>query len=142
MTSRLAQQLRAEEGERLVAYQDHLGYWTIGVGRLLDGRKGGGISAEESEYLLQNDIARMTAAVLAELPWAKNLTEPRLGALVGMAFQMGPAGLFGFKQTLSAIRDERYAHAAALMMQSKWATQTPQRARRMARQIETGEWQS
>lgn len=144
----LITQLRREEGVSRHAYQDHLGFWTIGVGRLIDQRKGGGLSDEEVDYLLRNDVNRFTSAVLKELPWAATLNEPRLAVLIGMAFQMGVGdaekgtGLLGFKQTLAAIRDERYAHAAGLMLQSLWARQTPARARRMALQIETGEWQA
>jgi len=76
------------------------------------------------------------------LPWLDSLNEPRKAVLIGMAFQMGTAGLLGFKNTLAAIRDQRWANAAALMLRSRWAEQTPARARRMARQIETGEWQA
>jgi len=43
---------------------------------------------------------------------------------------------------LAAVRDERFANAAALMLQSLWAKQTPARANRMARQMESGEWQT
>jgi lysozyme len=48
MVANIAEQLRRDEGEVLHAYQDKYGYWTIGVGRLIDARKGGGISVEES----------------------------------------------------------------------------------------------
>ena len=138
----LLDQLRREEGVVPHAYQDHLGFWTIGVGRLIDKRKGGGLSDDEVNLLLRNDVNRFTSEVLKELPWAASLNEPRLAVLIGMAFQMGTAGLLQFKQTLAAVRDERYPTAAALMLQSKWATQTPERARRMSRQMETGEWQA
>lgn len=37
----LATQLRQEEGSVPHAYQDHLGFWTIGIGRLVDQRKPG-----------------------------------------------------------------------------------------------------
>lgn len=136
------QQLRREEGSIPHAYQDHLGFWTIGVGRLIDERKGGGLSPEEIDFLLANDVAKFTREVRAALPWFDSLNEPRQAVLIGMAFQMGTAGLLSFKQTLGAVRDERFATAAALMLQSKWATQTPARARRMARQMESGEWQA
>lgn len=139
--SRLRQQLRAEEGVVPHAYQDHLGYWTIGVGRLIDKRKGGRLRDDEIDLLLDNDIAEKTAEVRAALPWFDRLNEARQAVLIGMAFQMGTEGLLKFRQTLAAIRDERYAHAANLMLQSLWAKQTPARARRMARQMETGEWQ-
>lgn len=138
----LIAQLRREEGVVRHAYQDHLGFWTIGCGRLIDQRKGGGLSDDEIDYLLTNDINRFTREVMAALPWAASLNAPRQAVLIGMAFQMGTAGLLGFKNTLAAIRDERYAHAAGLMLQSRWAQQTPARARRMARQMDTGEWQA
>lgn len=49
----LAAQLKAEEGRVPHAYQYHLGYWTIGVGRLIDKRKGGGLTPYEVDYLLE-----------------------------------------------------------------------------------------
>ena len=55
--------LKKEEGVVKHAYQDHLGYWTIGVGRLIDKRKGGGLSDEEIDYLLGNDIEKKIAEV-------------------------------------------------------------------------------
>lgn len=141
LRSQLAKQLKVDEGLRLQAYQDHLGYWTIGYGRLIDDRKGGGISEEEALYLLGHDIERTLHDITKALPWVRSLTEPRQGVLINMAFQMGIGGLLGFDRTLAAVRDEHYAHAAHLMLQSKWATQTPKRARKMARQLESGEWQ-
>jgi lysozyme len=141
MRARLIAQLRRDEGEVLTAYKDHLGYLTIGVGRLIDKRKGGGISPEESAYLLGNDIARIDADLRARLDWFGTLSEARQGALLNMAFQMGVPGLLKFKQTLAALRDERYAHAAELARRSLWARQTPERAKRICLQLATGEWQ-
>ncbi len=136
----LAQQIEREEGRRRSAYQDNLGYWTIGAGRLIDERKGGGLSDDEIDYLLANDIKAKIAEVLAALPWFDRLNEPRQAALIGMAFQMGTAGLLGFKNTLAAIRDEHFELAGTLMLKSTWATQTPERAKRMAEQIRSGAW--
>jgi lysozyme len=141
MRARLIAQLRRDEGEVLTAYKDHLGYLTIGVGRLIDKRKGGGISPEESAYLLGNDIARIDADLRSRLDWFGTLSEARQGALLNMAFQMGVPGLMKFKQTLAALRDERYAHAAELARRSLWARQTPERAKRICLQLATGEWQ-
>lgn len=137
----LESQLRLDESEVLHAYQDHLGYWTIGVGRLIDRRKGGGISKEESAYLLRNDIQRITESITEHLPWFHTLNVPRQGVLLNMAFQMGVGGLFGFTNTLKLIQNQQFDAAASAMLQSKWATQTPDRAQRLARQMRTGEWQ-
>ena len=136
----LLQQLRIEEGSVPHAYQDHLGFWTIGVGRLIDQRKGGGLSPDEVDYLLTNDVARFTREVRDALPWFDELDEVRQAVLVGMAFQMGTAGLMGFKKTLAEIQAGRYAAAGGMMLQSLWAQQTPERAMRLAKQMGTGQW--
>ena len=141
MKEALLKQLRRDEGEVLTAYQDHLGYWTIGVGRLIDKRKGGGLTAEESTYLLNNDVDSRIKALEAAFPWFKGIDDARKGVLVNMSFQMGVEGLKAFKNTMSSVASGLYEKAAGQMLQSLWATQTPERAQRLATQLKTGEWQ-
>lgn len=141
MLDNLVKQLRDEEGEVLSAYQDHLGYWTLGIGRLIDKRKGGGITKEESAYLLSNDIAKVESQLDARLHWWRTLNDARQGVLIGMAFQMGIDGLLGFKNTLAMVHAGNYEGAASGMLNSLWAKQTPARAKRMSDQMKTGEWQ-
>ena len=141
MIEQLTAQLRRDEGQRPLAYQDHLGYWTIGVGRLIDSRKpGAGLRPDEIDYLLRNDIADQVAALQRALPWFAKLDQARQGVLINMAFQMGTAGLLAFRSTLSHVAAGRYNEAATQMLQSKWAEQTPARARRLSEQMKTGEW--
>lgn len=140
MISELTAQLRRDEGVRSSAYQDHLGFWTIGVGRLIDERKGGGLRTNEIDYLLANDIEDRVRALTEALPWFVALDEARQGVLLNMAFQLGTAGLLAFKHTLAAVKQGAYTDAALLMVQSKWAAQTPQRAARLADQMRTGTW--
>lgn len=140
MKTELAAQLRRDEREVLHAYQDHLGFWTLGVGRLIDERKGGGITPEESAYLLNNDIDDRIDALTRALPWFQDLDDARKGVLLNMAFQMGVEGLLGFTNTLALIQAGDYVGAAAGMLQSKWAQQTPARAQRLAQQMASGRW--
>jgi lysozyme len=141
MVTNLTEQLRRDEGEVLHAYQDHLGYWTMGVGRLIDKRKGGGITAAESAYLLGNDITAKTSGLVASIPWVEQLDPVRRAVLQNMAFQMGVEGLLGFKNTLNFIKNGNYAQAALNMQMSKWHSQTPERSDRLIKQMITGEWQ-
>jgi len=136
----LRQQLQRDEGTVLHAYQDSLGYWTIGTGRLIDQRRGGGISQEENDFLLDNDIRRVTAEVATRLPFFQRLDPARQGVLQNMAFQMGVEGLLGFRNTLRMVQEGRYDDAARGMLNSKWARQTPNRAYRLSEQMRTGVW--
>lgn len=140
MIEQLTAQLRRDEGEVLHAYQDNLGYWTIGVGRLIDSRKGGSISSEESANMLANDIKAKMAELDQRLPWWRDLDDARQGALLNMAFQLGVDGLLGFHNSLALIRSGQWTDAAINLAQSAWHSQTPERAGRVIKQIKEGVW--
>lgn len=137
-TRRLVAELERDEGRVLHAYQDHLGYWTIGIGRLIDKRKGGGISNAEADHLKMNDVAKVRGQLDQKLPWWRGLDPVRQRALQNMCFQLGISGLLGFRATLAALEARDYARAAANMRRSLWARQTPARAERVIQMIERG----
>ena len=139
--TQITKQIKSDEGLVLHAYDDLLGYLTIGYGRLIDHRKGGGITKEEAEYLLANDIERKLQELQSRLPWIKKLDDVRKGVLLNMSFQLGVSGLMAFKNTLAKIETGDYEGASVNMLKSKWATQTPNRAQRMAEQMRSGKWQ-
>jgi len=142
MRTELTRQLKGDEGVKAHAYQDHLGFWTIGVGRLVDARKAGsGLRPHEIDYLLRSDIDDRIEALTRRLPWFEALEPARQGVLLNMSFQLGVDGLLGFKNTLRLVERGDYAQAADNMLLSKWAQQTPERARRMAEQMRSGQWQ-
>jgi lysozyme len=142
MREELTRQLRGDEGTEANVYQDHLGFWTIGVGRLVDARKrGSGLRPQEIAFMLENDINDRVAQLERCLPWFPSLDHVRQGVLLNMSFQMGVEGLLAFKNTLKLVEQGRYLQAADNMLQSKWATQTPARAQRMAEQMRSGKWQ-
>ena len=160
----IVKHLRFEEGVRPRAYKDHLGYWTIGVGRLIDSVKGGRITAEEDailmrndpsrigrpwrtyvltddeiNMLLENDIERMTGAIRNWPAWrAVGDNVARKVALTSMAFQLGVSGLAEFVNTLGMVEKGWFSPAADNMLKSKWAKQTPERAERIAEMMRTG----
>lgn len=65
--------------------------------------------------------------------------QPRQDILTSMGYQMGVEGLTGFHHMLSAIVDEDWDEAAAQMMDSNWATETPERASRHAAVMRNGQ---
>ena len=136
----LARQLRRDEGVVEHAYIDSEGWTTIGVGRLIDKRKGGRLRDDEIEFLLQNDITEKTEELLRRLPWVADLDEARQGGLINMAFTLGVSGLLGFRKTLALIEAGDYTKASVEMLDSKWARQGKGRATRLSEQMRTGKW--
>jgi lysozyme len=133
--------LRRDEGEVLHVYPDSLGWLTIGVGRLVDKRKGGGISKVESAYLLHNDIEHIQHELQQRAPWIWQLGEARIGVWMNLAFQLGVEGVMKFERALLLAEQGKYDECAAEMLRSQWRLQTPERAERMARQMRSSEWQ-
>lgn len=137
----LLSQLRHDEGVRYSAYQDSRGYWTIGVGTLIDARAGGELSDSEVDMLLSNRVERSRQLLSQAFPWTDALDDIRREALVNMTFNMGVGGLGEFRQMLDRLQQADWEGAAAAMLDSQWATQVGPRAARLALQIRTGEWQ-
>lgn len=136
--NKLIEELTLDEGKKKAAYQDSLGYWTIGVGRLIDGRKGGGLSDDEINYLLSNDINRVIKELTESLPWWTTLSENRQRVLVNMCFNLGITKLLGFKNTLAHMKAGNYEKAAQGMLASLWAKQVGKRADRLAAIMRAG----
>lgn len=134
----LAEELIRDEGLELSAYQDSLGFWTIGIGRLIDKRRGGGISKDEALYLFHNDLREKAAYLDVALPWWQEMTPPRQRVLLNMAFNLGVNGLLKFNNTLAAMKRGDYEEAALGMLKSRWAQQVGARAERLAKMMREG----
>lgn len=134
----LQEQLTRDEGLRLKPYTDTVGKVTIGIGRNLTDV---GISRDEALAMLANDIKNAQERLAASLPWTAALDEVRRGAVENMAFNLGIGRLLNFRKFLAALEARDYQTAAKEMLSSSWATQVGDRARRLSKQIESGEWQ-
>lgn len=134
-TAALREQLIRHEGLRLKPYTDTVGKLTIGIGRNLTDR---GISREEAELLLDNDLASVVTALELAFSWWLSLDDVRQRVLADMAFNLGVGGLLKFKNTLAAVKEGRWDDAADGMLASRWAAQVGARASRLSRMMRTG----
>ncbi len=117
---RMKFELRRDEGVRLKPYRDTVGKLTLGVGRNLDDV---GLTNEEADYLLENDIGRAMAELDRALPWWRGLSDARQRALLNMAFNMGVPRLLAFRGMLAALQAGDYERAALEAFDSRWALQ-------------------
>ena len=92
--------------------------------------------------MLSNDIQKAVAALDRALPWWRNMSDVRMRVISNLCFNMGignsQKGLLSFKNTLAAMQAGDYKKAAQGMRDSTWATQTGQRAVRLAKMMEDG----
>lgn len=151
-----------EEGFRSLPYYCSQGYPTVGHGFKL-GPKNAPLkhyTFELPKSVSEFWLARHTEGLLDEFDKHAELrgalaacmladkvddpgewySSPRGCVLLSMAHQMGVDGLLQFKQTLKYVAQAAWSNASANMLKSLWADQTPNRAKRHAEQMRTGQW--
>lgn len=141
---KLVDQLIRHEGMERFPYVDIVGKTTIGVGRNLTDR---GLSQEECRYLLANDIKISIDELKKNFYWFTKLDETRQIVLVDLHFNLGIVRLKKFRKTLRliemcALGDDLWDHAAAELLDSKWARQVGQRAKTLACMLALGDTSS
>jgi lysozyme len=128
----IREDLIRDEGFVPHVYKDHLGFDTLGYGFLVDQRRGGGIPQEVANFWLDYLIAQNYVELVRRAPWIAVQPEPVKRALQNMAYQLGINGLLNFQRTMAAIQSGDYKLAADHALNSRWAQQTPARAKRIA----------
>lgn len=136
----LRKMLRRHEGVKTHFYKDHLGLETIGVGRCI--APGSlGLSDDEVDYLLDNDVVRCIKELTRALPWFNRLDDVRRDALIDLCFNLGLTRLLGFKKALAAMEASEWLTAKIELLDSRWAKQVGNRSAEIAEMIRTGEYQ-
>ena len=138
------------EGVKLKVYDDAtgqelksgdilIGHPTIGVGRNV-AKDGLGISQEEAEFMLMNDIERVEEEI-KNFP-IEHLNEVRTAIIIDMAFNMGITRFNPtmWKKTFQAIVNEDWQKATTEMLDSNWARQTKRRSARLSQMMLLGTW--
>ncbi|MGK9174125.1 glycoside hydrolase family protein [Yokenella regensburgei] len=139
--------LNFEEGYKERPYLDTLGYPTV-AGGIKIGPQGASLKNYTftvprkvgdvwKQLFVENTIVEMNKrpGIKAALAMCN---DARADVLISMAYQMGPDGLAGFINTLKMIASGDFGAAASGMLNSRWAKQTPNRAKRHSEVMRTG----
>ena len=137
---KLLAMLKRHEGVETHAYVCSEGKITVGVGRNIDQEGGIGLSDDEVDYLLQNDVERVIKELAAEYPWFNDLDDVRKDAMVDISFNLGATRVRLFKRALAAMEEGEYKLAATEFLDSKWAKQVGSRALERPDMISRGEY--
>jgi lysozyme len=133
---KIEEEIERDEGLVLKPYLCSAGKLTIGVGRNIEDI---GISEDEARYLLRNDIHNCIGDLLTidDIDYY-NLSPVRQRVLVNMRFNLGPSRFRQFKKMIAAIKRKDFDAAADEMMDSRWAVQVGNRAKRLEEMMREG----
>ena len=129
--NKIKRSLIFEEGMKLMPYTCTAGKLSIGVGRNLADR---GISEDTAMQMLEEDIDIILGELKVAIKHFDEYPEDVQFTLVDLAFNLGLPKLLTFTLTLKYLEEGlqtgNYTKAAVELMNSAYAKQVPNRARR------------
>ena len=132
---RLLASVKKHEGYRNKVYLDTLGKRTVGVGHLCVEEFWEDDKEYEEKFLMDVLEADLQNAINGAERLCSNC--PDIDGLakeiiIEMVFQLGETGVSKFKNMWKALAELNYVGASFGMLDSRWAKQTPNRAKDMA----------
>ena len=138
----MIEMLKRHEGVETHAYKCTAGKTTIGVGRNIDPEGGIGLTMQEIDFLLQNDVDRVEEELVRTLPWVEHIEWARMDALVNICFNLGLPRFLKFKKALAAAEGQEWELCADEFMDSRWSKQVGQRAIEVTDLIRSGTYKN
>jgi len=134
MIHELINEITEDEGFISKPYKDTLGVLTIGFGTNIEQ----GITRPMARAMFETDLRDKIKELENKKPFVVMLSEERQKIIFNMVYQLGVGGVLKFKKMWLALENEDYKTASIEMLDSKWAKQTPSRAKRLASRMKRG----
>tara|TARA_X000001382_G_C3050196_1_gene140813 strand:+ start:100 stop:537 length:438 start_codon:yes stop_codon:yes gene_type:complete len=134
----LKEKIKIHEGFRDTIYLDTLNKKTIGYGHLIVHEdkfiEGKAYPKEELEALFDKDFEKGWNLMVqfCEVNNLRSISDDAKEILCEMIFQMGYSGVGKFKNMIKALQNRDYTKASIEMLDSRWAKQTPNRAKELS----------
>ena len=134
----LKEKIKIHEGFRDMIYLDTLNKKTIGYGHLIVHEdkfvEGRAYPKEELEALFDKDFEKGWNLMVqfCEVNNLRSISDDAKEILCEMIFQMGYSGVGKFKNMIKALQNRDYTKASIEMLDSRWAKQTPNRAKELS----------
>jgi len=134
----LKEKIKIHEGFRDTIYLDTLNKKTIGYGHLIVHEdkfvEGKAYPKEELEALFDKDFEKGWNLMIqfCEVNNLDSISDDAKEILCEMIFQMGYSGVGKFKNMIKALQNNDTKTASIEMLDSRWAKQTPNRAKELS----------
>ena len=129
MTLDLLEAVKLSEGFRDRVYKDTLGIDTIGYGFAI---KDLVLDEDIAEMILRRKLDNLIDRVNKRFKFVKDLPHAAQDVMYEMCYQLGVTGVSKFKKTLLYLENKEFRMASKEMLDSRWAKQTPNRAKRLS----------
>jgi lysozyme len=134
MVRNLIENIKESEGFVEHVYNDTLGIPTIGYGFAV---KDLILDEDIAEQILLRKVKDLAQRVQNKFDWFNTAPDVIKEVVVEMCYQLGLSGFSKFKKTISYLERKNYLEASKEMLDSKWAKQTPNRAKKLSKIVKS-----
>ena len=128
----LIDQIKEHEGFRSKVYQCTEGYDTIGYGFAIKDLE---LDADVCDIILERKLKDLKDRIKIKFDWYKYMPQEIKDVVVEMCYQLGVTGFSKFRKTIAYLQNKQWKHASIEMLDSRWAKQTPNRAKEMSKRV-------
>tara|TARA_Y100001963_G_scaffold32688_1_gene45413 strand:+ start:28 stop:450 length:423 start_codon:yes stop_codon:yes gene_type:complete len=125
----LLEKIKHHEGFVEHVYDDSLGIPTIGYGFAI---KDLILDEDIAEEILIRKLEKLKRNANSRFKWLEDMPVEVQEVVVNMCYQLGVTGVSKFKKAISAMQERDWVTASEEMLDSKWAKQTPNRAKELS----------
>ena len=125
----LIDNIKKSEGFRSTVYKCTEGHDTIGYGFAI---KDLVLTEHIATRILNAKLVELKLRVQQKFPFIVDLPDEVQNVVIEMCYQMGVSGFSKFKKTISLLESKEFLSASKEMLDSRWAKQTPNRAKKLS----------
>ena len=130
----IIEQLKVHEGYKPKVYKCTAGVDTIGVGFAIKDLE---LSEDVCDLILKEKLEVLEERFEKKFDWFATAPIEVRNVMLNMAYQLGFSGFCKFKKTIALFEEHEWEKASEEMLDSKWAKQTPNRAKELSEIIKS-----
>tara|TARA_X000001382_G_C3142263_1_gene169956 strand:- start:375 stop:779 length:405 start_codon:yes stop_codon:yes gene_type:complete len=125
----LKESIKQNEGYVGIVYKDSLGIDTIGYGFAIKDLE---LDRDICDLILERKLKELEDSIKLKFGWYPFMPKVIQDVVMEMCYQLGVTGFSKFVKTITYLKDKDFKNASIEMLDSKWAKQTPNRAKKMS----------
>ena len=126
----LRESIKENEGYVGIVYKDSLGIDTIGYGFAIKDLE---LDKDICDIILERKLKDLESRIKLKFGWYPFMPKTIQDVVMEMCYQLGVTGFSKFVKTITYLKDKDFKNASIEMLDSKWAKQTPNRAKKMSK---------
>ena len=128
----LIESIKKHEGYVASVYKDSLGIDTIGYGFAIKDLQ---LDEDICDMILERKLKDLNDSIKIKFDWYKYMPPEIKNIVTEMCYQLGVTGFSKFRKTIAYLQNKEWKNASIEMLVSRWAKQTPNRAKEMSNRV-------